>query len=51
MDPETLKLLCELRDRLAVTLAWPENNELRSRLRVAIMRAEDEAKRQAEAKP
>lgn len=44
MNAETLQLLKDMRDQLAVCLAWESNAKLRSRLRVAIMIAEDEAK-------
>jgi ribosomal protein L31E len=51
MDNETLQLLRDLRDQLAVSLCWPGNEKLRSRLRVAIMRAEDEEANRTTANP
>lgn len=47
MDHDTLQLLRDVRDQLAVALAWPGNETLRARLRVAVMRAEDEAAKTA----
>lgn len=44
MDTDTLQLLKDLRDQLAVCLAWESNTKLRSRLRVAIAVAEDKAR-------
>jgi elongation factor P hydroxylase len=40
MHPETLQLLKDLQAQLAVALAWPASDALRSRLNVAIMRGE-----------
>ena len=40
MNAETLQLLKDVRDALAVSLAWPASESIRSRLNVAILRAE-----------
>jgi hypothetical protein len=41
MDNETIQLLRDVRDQLAVALAWPDCHKLRSRIKVAIALAED----------
>lgn len=41
MHQETLRLLKDLKLQLAVSLAWPASESIRSRLNVAIMRGED----------
>lgn len=42
MNPDTLKLLKDIREELAVALAWPASIALRSRINIAINRAEHE---------